>query len=213
MEYMKSNRKPNHSDPSSKKYKLPGKRRKPVKRVGGRSGKQQSIWAVTVTIVSFVLSISILFISTELFKKISPYWSFVVVLFIILIGVLFDIIGVAVTAADEKPFHAMASKKYAGAKQAIELIRHADKVASICNDVIGDICGVVSGTAGAAIIYRIFSGHAQAGWFEACIGGLIAAVTVGGKAFAKKFGINNSQFILYQVGSIIAVFMPNYGKK
>jgi hypothetical protein len=195
------------------KFKLPEGRRVPIKKVGGRPGKEQSIWAISVTIVSFILSLSILFVSTGLFEKISPYWSFIVVLIIIMVGVLFDLIGIAVTAAEEKPFHAMASKKYPGARQAIKLIRNADKVSSICNDVVGDICGVVSGTAGAAIIFRVFTNHTQPGWVEAAVGGLIAAITVGGKAFAKKFGMNNSHFIVYRVGTILALFTPSNGKK
>ena len=213
MENMQNHHKINHKNHSPKKYKVPEGKRAPVKKVAGRPAKEQSIWAITVTVISFILSISILFVSTGLFEKISPFWSFLVVLIIVMIGVLFDLIGVAVTAADEKPFHAMASKKYAGAPQAICLIRNADKVASICNDVVGDICGVVSGTAGAAIVYRIFSGNAESGWIEAAVGGLIAAITVGGKAFAKKFGMNNSQFILYRVGSLLAFFNLLNGKK
>lgn len=196
-----------------KKFRLPEARRVPVKRVSTKPGKQQSLWAVSVTIVSFILSLSILFISTGLFERISPYWSFLVVLIIILIGVLSDLIGVAVTAADEKPFHAMASKKYPGARQAIKLIRNADKVSSICNDVVGDICSVISGTAGAAIIFRIFMGQNQPGWIEAAVGGLTAALTVGGKAFAKKFGMNNSNFIVYRVGFVLSLFMRSNGKK
>lgn len=195
-----------------KRFKLPESRRVPVKKVPAKPGKKQSLWAASVTIVSFVLSLSILFISTELFERISPYWSFFCVLIIILIGVVSDLIGVAVTAADEKPFHAMASKKYPGAKHAIKLIRNADKVSSICNDVVGDICSVISGTAGTAIVFRIFMGQ-QPGWIEAAVGGLTAALTVGGKAFAKKFGMNNSNFIVFRVGFILSLFTRSNGKK
>lgn len=212
MEKIRNNNKLTRSV-SQERYKANGEKRYPVKRTKALAGKGQSLWAVGVTIISFVLSISILFISTGLFEKISPFFSFLVVLLIVLLGVVFDIIGVAVTAADEKPFHSMASKKYSGAKQAIKLIRNADKVASICNDVVGDICGVVSGTAGAAIVYRIFSGNAGSGFIEATVGGIIAAVTVGGKAFAKKFGMNNSNFIIYRVGTLFALFFPSDNKK
>lgn len=196
-----------------KKFRLPEGRQLPVKKVAAAPGKKQSLWAVSVTIASFVLSLSILFISTGLFERISPYWSFFVVLIIIFIGVLFDLIGVAVTAAEEKPFHAMASKKLPGAKQAIKLIRNADKVSSICNDVVGDICSVISGTAGAAIIFRIFANNVQPAWIEAAVGGLTAALTVGGKAFAKKYGMSNSSFIVYRVGLILSLFTPTNGKK
>jgi len=203
MEKMDSHHKITHLNLIPKKFKVPGKKNLPVKKTSSRSQKKgQSIWAVSVTIISFILSLSILFLSSGLFERITPYFSFIIVLIIILIGVLFDVVGVAVTAADEKPFHAMASKKYKGAAQAIKLIRKADKVASICNDVVGDICGVVSGTAGAALIYRFFSGNANYGLIEAVVGGLIAAITVGGKAFAKKFGIKDSHLILYKVGTL-----------
>lgn len=212
MENMDNQHKLNYSQ-FRKKFKLPESRRIPVKKVTGKAGKRQSLWALSVTVVSFVLSLSILFISAGLFERISPYWSFFIVLMIILIGVMSDIIGVAVTAADEKPFHAMASKKYPGARQAIKLIRHADKVSSICNDVVGDICGVISGTAGAAIVFRIFMNQAKPGWVEAAVGGLIAALTVGGKAFSKKFGMHNSNFIIYKVGYILSLFTPSNGKK
>lgn len=201
------------ADSKNNRCKVTEKKRLPVKKVKSGPKKEQTLWAVTVTIVSFLLSMGILFISTGLFEKISIFWSFLVVFVIIFIGIIFDVIGVAVTAADEIPFHAMASKKYKGAKYAIRLIRNADKVSSICNDVVGDICGVVSGTAGAAIVYRIFSGNAQSGWTEAAVGGLIAALTVGGKAFAKRFGMNNSNFIVYRVGFLLSLFVPANGKK
>ncbi len=213
MENMDNHHKIIHSNPSPQKYKLPEGKRMYRKKTGGWLRRNHSIWAVTVTAVSFLLSISILFASSGLFEKIAPHWSFFVVFVIVLIGVLFDLVGVAVTAADEKPFHSMASKKYKGARQAIKLIRNADKVASVCNDVVGDICGVVSGTAGAAIVFRFFSGAVKAGWAEAIVGGLIAAITVGGKAFAKKYGISSSHTIISRVGSFLAFFIPSNGKK
>ncbi len=213
MESMDNHHKFAHVNHLPKRFKSPEKKRIPVKKTSNRSKKEQSIWAVSVTFVSFILSIGILFLSSGLFERITPYVAFVIVLVIVMIGVLFDAIGVAVTAADEKPFHAMAAKKYNGARHAIALIRKADKVASVCNDVVGDICGVVSGTAGAAIIFRFFSGHAQYGFIEAVVGGLIAAITVGGKAFAKKYGIKDSHLILYRVGTIIAFFIPANGKR
>ena len=67
-------------------------------------------------------------------------------------SIFFDIIGIAATAAEEVPFHSMASKKQDGAKWAIILIRNADRVSSFCNDIIGDICGVLSGAVSTYII-------------------------------------------------------------
>src|SRR5690554_1632429 len=74
--------------------------------------------------------------------------SLVTLIVIIIIGVVFDIIGIAVTAASEVPFLSMASKKKRGAINAVRLIRKADQVSSFCNDVVGDICSIISGSAG-----------------------------------------------------------------
>ena len=122
------------------------------------------------------------------------YWS-ACCLFIVLIGIFFDMIGIASTAANETPFHSMAARKVNGAKQSIQIVRNADRVASFCNDVIGDISGIISGTAAALVIIQLAgSMHmATASPFEYGINvgltSLIAAFTVGGKAFGKSFAI------------------------
>jgi hypothetical protein len=177
----------------------------PVKKASGIE-KKHVLWGLFITFISFTLSILILFASTSIFKTISPPFALLVVLGIILIGVIFDVIGMAVTAADETPFHSMASKKMKGAKQSIKLLRNAPRVSSFCNDVIGDICSVVSGAAGTAIIYKIFANSANISLLEVLLGALIAALTVGGKAFAKNIGINNANYIVYKVGRLVAVF-------
>ena len=79
------------------------------------------------------------------------------------LGILFDIIGVAVTAADPRPFHSMAAHKEPGAKEALVLLRNAGRVSSVCNDVVGDICGIVSGTTTAVIVVRLQTAFCPAG--------------------------------------------------
>lgn len=101
-------------------------------------------------------------------------------------------VGVAVTAADEKPFHAMAAKKVPGAGKAIWLLRNADKVASFCNDVVGDICGIISGAASAVIAGQIIAEIAQTGRgnvVQLAMSGLVAGMTVGGKAAGKSIAM------------------------
>lgn len=177
----------------------------PVKKGSGIE-KKHILWGFFITVISFTLSILILFASTSIFKSISPPFAFLVVLGIIMIGVIFDVIGMAVTAADETPFHSMASKKLKGARQSINLLRNAPRVSSFCNDVVGDICSVVSGAAGTAIVYKLFADSANISLFEVVLGALIAALTVGGKAFAKNIGINNANYIVYRVGRLVAIF-------
>jgi hypothetical protein len=206
-------------DKSGKKYiKLLDRYRElsnesiPVKKGTGIE-KKHIVWGITVTIISFVLSILILFASTSLFKSISPPFAFLVVFGIIIIGVIFDVIGISVTAADETPFHSMASKKLRGAKQSIKLLRNAPKVSSFCNDVVGDICSVVSGAAGTAIVYKLFINSKNISLYEVVLGALIAAFTVGGKAFAKNIGINNANYIVYKVGRTLSFFQSMKKKK
>lgn len=74
--------------------------------------------------------------------------KFILLSVIILIGVLFDIIGVSSAAATESPFHAQAATRKFGAKQAVRIVRNADRVSSFCNDVVGDISGILSGAWG-----------------------------------------------------------------
>jgi hypothetical protein len=206
-------------DKSGKKYiKLLDRYRElsnesiPVKKGTGIE-KKHIVWGITVTIISFVLSILILFASTSLFKSISPPFAFLVVFGIIIIGVIFDVIGISVTAADETPFHSMASKKLRGAKQSIKPLRNAPKVSSFCNDVVGDICSVVSGAAGTAIVYKLFINSKNISLYEVVLGALIAAFTVGGKAFAKNIGINNANYIVYKVGRTLSFFQSMKKKK
>ncbi|HEX3028258.1 MAG TPA: CNNM domain-containing protein [Clostridia bacterium] len=170
------------------------------------SGKETKRWIIVITLISFVLSAFLNFV-TSLLQDISVFISSSVVLIIIVINIIFDIIGTAVTAADEAPFHAMASRKLYGARQSIRLIRNADKVSNFCNDVVGDICGVISGAAGTYIIIKIVDMVGALNTESTIIGlavtGLIASLTVGGKATGKSIAIKNSNYIVYKVSVLI----------
>ena len=131
--------------------------------------------------------------------------AFLILLLIIFIGIVFDIIGMAVATADEKPFHAMAARKVTGAKECIVLLRNAERVSSICNDVVGDICGVVSGAASATIAAQILSNFQFT--FEDMVSlgmsSLAAALTVGGKAVGKSIAVKSCTDIVYHAGQLI----------
>jgi len=177
----------------------------PVKKGAGFE-KKHVLWGLFITVVSFILSTAILFTSTGIFKTAPPLISFIVVFAIIMIGILFDVVGIAVATADEIPFHSMASKKMKGAKESLKLLRNAPRVSSFCNDVIGDICGVVSGVAGTSIVYRMFTTAGNITFVEMIAGAMIAALTVGGKAFTKNIGIGSSNYIVYRVGRVLSYF-------
>ena len=109
--------------------------------------RQKTIrWVVTIFLVTIVVSGTISLLSDLIMSGSSMPVAFLILLVIIFIGIVFDVIGMAVASADEKPFHSMAARKVPGAQEAIRLLRNAERVSSICNDVVGDICGVVSGS-------------------------------------------------------------------
>ncbi|MGI6158287.1 MAG: hypothetical protein ACOYER_00290 [Limnochordia bacterium] len=131
--------------------------------------------------------------------------SMVLLLFIILIGVIFDILGVSAAAGEEAPFHAMASNRVPGAKQAIWLVRHADGVSTVCNDLIGDVVGTLSGALGVAILLQLRGSAPKLSEALAntLMVALIAAITVGGKALGKNVAISKSTTILLVAGKIL----------
>ena len=162
-------------------------------------------WVVTIFIVTIFISGAISLLSDVIMENSSVFVAFLILLAIILIGIIFDIIGMAVASADEKPFHSMAARKVAGAQESIALLRNAERVSSICNDVVGDICGVVSGSASATIAVQIISNF-DFSWpqiVSLAMSALAAGLTVGGKAIGKSFAVNSSTAIVHSVGKCI----------
>lgn len=162
-------------------------------------------WVVTIFIVTIFISGTISLLSDMIMENSSMAVAFLILLAIILIGIIFDIIGMAVASADEKPFHSMAARKVPGAQEAISLLRNAERVSSICNDVVGDICGVVSGSASATIAVQILR-EFDFSWPQVvslAMSALAAGLTVGGKAIGKSFAVNSSTTIVHTVGKII----------
>ena len=168
-------------------------------------------WAVQVFFISVALSALLSFCSNEALEGAELALAFGVLAFFILLGILFDIIGVAVTAADESPFHSMAARKTPGARQALALIRRANKVSSFCNDVVGDICGIVSGSTAAVIVLRVqevlpVRTPLTTVGVSLAITALVSGLTIGGKAVGKTFAIEKSTAVLQLVGRVMHVF-------
>lgn len=112
-------------------------------------------WFIEVFIMTFILSMVFSYVSTNGVSNLSLIPAILILIAVIFIGIIFDIIGVAVTVANENEFHAKATKKVEGSKDSIKLIRNAPRVSNICADVIGDICGVLSGAISALIAVKI----------------------------------------------------------
>jgi CBS domain containing-hemolysin-like protein len=160
------------------------------------------IHAIKIAFMTFVISLVISYLSGFSMEL----WLSITILFlVILVGVGFDVIGTAVTAAEEMPLHAMAADKVHGSREAIYLIRHADRVANFCNDVVGDIAGTVSGGIVAGIVIQVINQtHPAVDLINATAIALIAALTVGGKSFGKSYAIHQANAIVFFVGKVLS---------
>lgn len=184
------------------KSDIPGQRQKK------KSKKKVDVkWIVTIFLSTVVISAVFSTISNILLGQAGLVSAFFILLVIVLIGILFDIIGVAVTAADVKPFHSMAAHRVPGAQDALKLLRNAEKVSSFCNDVVGDICGIISGTASASIVLLILARHQSIGTkaqlLEIGMAALVSGLTVGGKAIGKTFAMTKSTSIVHCASKVI----------
>ena len=158
-------------------------------------------WFIEVFIITFVLSICFSYVSTNGVSNLNLGASIFILILVIAIGIGFDIIGVAVTVANEEEFHAKATKKVKGAKTSIKLIKNSARVANICADVIGDICGVLSGSISALIAAKIAEKTGVN--LQFVISASVAAITVGGKAIGKEIANRNSTQIVHYVGIVL----------
>lgn len=164
-------------------------------------------WIVQIALISFTISFGLSFVSEIAIPNLSVVWGILLTLAFVFIGILFDIVGVAVTGADEKVFHSMNSRQVKGSKVAVLFKKNADKVSSFCCDVIGDICGIVSGASASAVSIGL---AATFNWnlllVSLTVAAVVASLTIGGKACGKSFAINKSDVILYEFAKIISIF-------
>ncbi|MGE5586684.1 MAG: hypothetical protein ACM3ZO_00455 [Clostridia bacterium] len=163
--------------------------------------------AVSVGFTTFFLAILVNFVSKILLGQVGLVLGLFVLLGIVLIGVVFDVIGTASTAAKKQPLHAMAAKKVYGAHQALRIVRSADRVANFCNDVVGDMAGTVSGAVGVSIAMRL-AALMRPGISETLVStvviGVVAGLTVGGKAWSKNIAVSDAERIVLAAGKVMA---------
>ena len=183
------------------------KKKKGDKEKNKEKMKSQRTWIISITVCAFFLSVSMNLFSDILMRRSDIIAAFIILIAIVVIGIFFDIVGVAVAVADSAPFHAMASKRVRGAKSSLLLIKHAPKMSSICNDVVGDTCGIISGTSAAYIVSQLSdAGFMDYAVLSLLLSGLIASLTIGGKAIGKEFAMSRSKSIISFIGGLLAVF-------
>lgn len=189
-------------DPPSKTTKR-GKRKKNKK----RSKYSWLIWGISVFFMSFALTVVFSFITEVAVKDSAAAICVTVLLVLLVLNIGCDVLANAIISCSPESYHAMASKKIKGAKRAVTLCRNSEKLSSIFADVIGDICGIVSGAAGTALVVHI-AVAGTTGELIASIGvsAAIGAFTVGGKAIFKNFAIKFNRQIVFGFAKFTTFF-------
>ncbi len=179
-----------------------------------KTKKSKNSWIYVIFVITFILSIVMGLLSNILVQKLNLVAAICILFLIILIGIMFDMIGMSVASANEAPLHAKASKKHVGAKEAIRLVKYSEKVSSVCNDVVGDVCGVISGAVAATLAIKISEYLNLSNTVTALVlGAVVASLTVFGKAIGKTIASSNAEDILYKVGAVIHYISPVKEKK
>lgn len=165
-------------------------------------------WTIKIITMAFMISFMFSALSETIMPKLNIAISIIALITFILIGIIFDMVGVAITTCDIKPFHSMNAKKIKYAKTGIKLINNQAKVSSFCNDVIGDICGIISGSAG-VIIATTLSVKLNTDLFltNLIITSTIASLTIGGKSLGKTIALKNNTAIIKTFSKIISIFV------
>lgn len=175
--------------------------------------KKEYKWMLTIIILSFALTFFIGLLTERVSDALPLFVAFLTLIAIIVLGIVFDIFGVAVNVANVKQFHAMAANHVVEARFAVFLCRHSEKVSSICNDVIGDICGIISGAIGSGIVLRsakLFY-HVDFILFSAIFTAFISSLTIGGKAYGKRIATDSSESLTLKMGKFFYLLQEKLG--
>ena len=170
----------------------------------GKKKKKRNTWPLRVFLLAVALSAVLSFFSSTALEGSGCVIALIVLVVFIVLGIAFDMVGVAVTAADPRPFHSMAAHKEKGGKEAVKLLSKANQVSSFCNDVVGDICGIVSGSTAAVIVVELQRNfNTTTVLISIGVTALISGITIGGKALGKTVAINDCTTVVYRVARIM----------
>jgi len=163
-------------------------------------------WPIKVFFITFLLA-AIFSGATNLIANFHIVALSIIMLLVIFVGIIFDMIGIAALTSKKENFHAMAAKKIKGSKEAINLLNKSTSVATICNDVVGDICGIISGGFGAVLSIAISENLDMSLVISTIlVTSFISALTVSGKAFGKIYATKNADNIIFRVAKVKKLF-------
>ena len=175
-------------------------------------------WVLRMMIGTLILAVLFGLVTEMLLQRVySFYLSLIILVIVISIGVISDTIGTAAAAAELSPLNAKASRKVEGARKGVDLVHNADRVANFCNDVVGDITGIVSGGVAAIIVFNLtFYTNGEELYLRVLLTAMVAALTVGGKAWGKYTALRKSTEIMMRVGFLLTRLeraVPGRGKR
>lgn len=223
----KDRKKKKESNSNQKSNKTEKSKEPPLKKGGEGAPEKQDIrrvlevpeknrrkfaWKWPISALLITLLSSFLFgISSEfLLSSTGMVVAIVLLLFFLTLNTVCDMLGVAVAAATEEPFLAMSSRKIRGAKEGLMLVKNAEKVSSIFCDIIGDICGILSGAIGGTVVLHILGNSDHYGLTGVLVASIvsacIAAITVFLKSVGKAFAINQSNRLIFTLGKVLNFF-------
>ncbi len=171
--------------------------------------KKLTIWTIKIITITFLLSACFSYLS-EITTSYAPLAiAFLLLILLVVVNIIFDAVAVAATSCDLAPLLSLSSRGVKGSKKAVMLVKNAEKVNNICADVIGDICGIISGACTVAIVSSLMiSGNTEDKlmYLTIAFSSVIAALTVGGKAVAKEIAVKNSKDLIMFVGRVLSIF-------
>ncbi len=179
--------------------------------------RRKTRWVLVTVIWTFFLAIIFGFITHYLLNEVKSLpVSFLILLFVVAIGIIFDLVGTAAAAANIAPLNAKAARRVTGARKAVYLVKNAEQVANFCNDVVGDISGIISGTIAALIVFKLvsfFPTHMADFYLGILMTAVVAAITVGGKAWGKSIAIKYSTEVILMAGLIVTKLENPFGRQ
>ena len=172
--------------------------------------KKRNLWPLKAFFITLLIAAAVN-TGSELMLTDSQWWlATILTVVILLLGVVFDIVGTAATACDIGPFHSMASRKVRGGKMAVRLAQKRDIVSSVCCDIVGDICGIVSGVCGAALASEAIDGSGlSVAWnlvIKVLIYSVISTLTITFKALGKNIAVKKANGIMLGVAKALSIF-------
>lgn len=173
--------------------------------------KKLSYWTLKITIITFFLSAFFSFFSEITTTHTGIVIAGILLIILVLINIIFDGIAVSVTSCDLAPLLSLASRKVPASKIAVRLVKNAEKVSNICADVIGDVCGIISGACAVAIVSKFIAmtNNTKDSLITIILSSIVAAITVGGKAYLKEVAIKNSKDMVMFTARLLNIFIKD----